>query len=227
MTPLRRVAVLGAGTMGSRIAAHFANAGIPALLLDVVLPNQPKRNAAAMAGIESAMKQKPGGFFTQHAASLVTPGNFEDNLGDLRGCDWIVEAVVENLEVKRDLLRKVAAVRRRAPSSPPIPAAFRWRSISEGFPPRLPRAFPGHALLQSAALPASGRDDPRRRHAARRFWSSSPISATATWARAWSRARTRRTSSPTASAASSAPPSISSPSKATTPSKKWTRSPVR
>src|SRR5947199_9800019 len=112
MTPLRRVAVLGAGTMGSRIAAHFANAGIPALLLDIVLPNQPKRNAAAIAGIDAAMKQKPGGFFTAHTASLVTPGNFEDNLGDLAKCDWILEAVIENLEVKRDLLGRVAAIRK-------------------------------------------------------------------------------------------------------------------
>src|SRR5690349_14835389 len=112
MTPLRRVAVLGAGTMGSRIAAHFANAGIPALLLDIVVPGQPKRNAAALAGIDAALKQKPGGFFSPRAVSLVTPGNFEDNLGELRHCDWILEAVVENLEIKRDLLRKVAALRR-------------------------------------------------------------------------------------------------------------------
>src|SRR5947209_13799789 len=107
MTPLRRVAVLGAGTMGARIAAHFANAGIPALLLDIVLPNQPKRNAAALAGIDAALKQKPGGFFTPHTASLVTPGNFQDNLADVAKCDWILEAVVENLDVKRELLGKV------------------------------------------------------------------------------------------------------------------------
>src|SRR6476646_1526901 len=104
MTPLRRVAVLGAGTMGARIAAHFANAGIPALLLDIVLPNQTKRNAAALAGIDAATKQKPGGFFTPHTAALITPGNFEDNLGDLNQCDWILEAVIENLDVKRGLL---------------------------------------------------------------------------------------------------------------------------
>src|SRR6185295_3940143 len=100
MTPLRRVAVLGAGTMGARIAAHFANAGIPALLLDIVVPNQPKRNAAALAGIDAAAKQKPGGFFSANTAALVTPGNFEDNLGDLAKCDWIVEAVIENLDIK-------------------------------------------------------------------------------------------------------------------------------
>src|SRR5215471_4260085 len=99
MTPLRRVAVLGAGTMGARIAAQFANAGIPALLLDIVLPDQPKRNAAVLAGIDAATRQKPGGFFTAQTASLVTPGNFEDDLGQLALCDWILEAVIENLDV--------------------------------------------------------------------------------------------------------------------------------
>ena len=67
LKPLRRVAVLGAGTMGSRIAAHFANAGYPVDLLDIVLPDQPKRNAAALAGIENAAKQRPVGFFTDAA----------------------------------------------------------------------------------------------------------------------------------------------------------------
>src|SRR5216684_5353691 len=78
MKTIRRVAVLGAGTMGARIAAHFANAGIPSLLLDIVVPNQTNRNAAALKGIENAAKQRPGGFFTDDAISLVKPGNFED-----------------------------------------------------------------------------------------------------------------------------------------------------
>src|ERR1039458_2296782 len=101
MTPLRRVAVLGAGTMGSRIAAHFANAGIPALLLDIVLPNPPTPNASALGALEAALKQKPAAFFTPETKSLVTPGNFEDDLAKIRDCDWIVEAVTEKLEIKR------------------------------------------------------------------------------------------------------------------------------
>src|SRR5260370_16205941 len=106
MRTIRRVAVLGAGTMGSRIAAHFANAGVPSLLLDVVLSNQPNRNAAALKGIENAMKQRPGGFFTDEKAALIQPGNFEDDLHRLAECDWIVEAIVENLDAKRDLWRR-------------------------------------------------------------------------------------------------------------------------
>src|SRR5215471_2559055 len=141
MTPLRRVAVLGAGTMGARIAAHFANAGIPVLLLDIV--HQPKRNAVALAGIDSAMKQKPGGFFTPHAASLVTPGNFEDNLGDLAKCDWILEAVIENLEIKRDLLGRVAAVRRPGTILSTNTSGIPLAQISAGFAPELREHFLG------------------------------------------------------------------------------------
>jgi 3-hydroxyacyl-CoA dehydrogenase len=129
--------------MGSRIAAHFANAGVPALLLDIVVAGQPNRNAAALKGIDTAMKQKPAAFFTPEAASLITPGNFEDDLGEIRHCDWIVEAVAENLEIKRTLLGKVEAV--RAPGSifstntSGIPLA----RISDGFPGELQRHFLG------------------------------------------------------------------------------------
>src|SRR6185369_2440558 len=143
MTPLRRVAVLGAGTMGARIAAHFANAGIPALLLDIVLPNQPKRNAAALGGIDAAMKQKTGGFFTPGTAALVTPGNFEDNLGDLAKCDWILEAVVENLDIKRDLLARVAAVRRPGTILSTNTSGIPLAQISAGFTPELREHFLG------------------------------------------------------------------------------------
>src|SRR5919199_2641367 len=108
---IRKVAVLGAGTMGSRIAAHLANAGIPSLLLDIVVPDQPNRNAAAIAGIDAAVKQKPTAFFTPETARLITPGNFEDNLNEVAGVDWIIEAVSENLEIKRNLLQKVARAR--------------------------------------------------------------------------------------------------------------------
>src|ERR1051325_285443 len=103
MKPLRRVAVLGAGTMGSRIAAHFANAGFPVDLLDIVRPGEAKRNAAALAGIEAAAKQKPGAFFTESARALISPGNLEDDLRRVRNCDWVIEAVAENLAIKRQL----------------------------------------------------------------------------------------------------------------------------
>ena len=69
--------------MGARIAAHFANAGVPAFLFDIVVPGQPNRNAAALKGIDTALKQRPAGFFTDDKVALVTPGNFEDDLAKL------------------------------------------------------------------------------------------------------------------------------------------------
>jgi len=106
-----RVAVLGAGTMGSRIAAHCANAGIPSLLLDIVIPDQPDRNLAARKGLEAALQQKPGAFFVETAAGFITTGNFEDHLHEIRDCDWIIEAVTENLEIKRALWSRVESLR--------------------------------------------------------------------------------------------------------------------
>src|SRR5947209_2525982 len=110
MRTLRGVAVLGDAAMGSRIAAHFANAGIPAILLDIVLRNQPNRNAAALKGIENAAKQKPGGFFTDDAMKLVKPGNLEDHLDWLADADWIMEAVTEILDINGDLWGRVDKV---------------------------------------------------------------------------------------------------------------------
>jgi 3-hydroxyacyl-CoA dehydrogenase len=129
--------------MGARIAAQFANAGIPVTLLDIVLAGQANRNAAALAGIDSALKQKPGGFFTAASASLITPGNFEDNLDDLKSCDWIVEAVAENLEIKRALLAKVQAVRRPGAALSTNTSGIPLRLIAEGFSQELSRHFLG------------------------------------------------------------------------------------
>jgi 3-hydroxyacyl-CoA dehydrogenase len=141
MRTIHRVAVLGAGTMGSRIAAHFANAGIPALLLDI--PGQPNRNAAAVQGIQNALKQRPGGFFTDDKAALVEAGNFDDDLAKLAGCDWIIEAVVENLEAKRALWRKVEAARKPDAILSTNTSGIPLASISEGFSPGFRRHFLG------------------------------------------------------------------------------------
>ena len=110
---ITRVAVLGAGTMGSRIAAHCANAGIPAVLLDIVPPgtaaDAPKseRNKFVLAAMEGLKKSKPAAFFSANAAKLLTIGNFDDDMALIANCDWIIEVVAENLEIKRTLLGKV------------------------------------------------------------------------------------------------------------------------
>ncbi|MGA9585892.1 MAG: 3-hydroxyacyl-CoA dehydrogenase NAD-binding domain-containing protein [Terracidiphilus sp.] len=104
---VRRAAVLGAGTMGSRIAAHLANAGIPSLLLDMVPAGEGSRNRLAELALAALAKAKPGAFYESSLASMITPGNFEDDLPKLKQCDWVIEAVAENLEIKRSLLDRV------------------------------------------------------------------------------------------------------------------------
>ena len=104
-TAIRSVAVLGAGTMGAQIAAHFANAGVPAILLDLTAD-------VAREGLKRARALKPDPFFTSNAAALVTPGAFDGDLGRIAHADWILEAIVENLDAKRALLERVESVRR-------------------------------------------------------------------------------------------------------------------
>jgi 3-hydroxyacyl-CoA dehydrogenase len=134
-TRIRTAAVLGAGTMGAQLAAHFANAGVPVLLLDVT-------RDAAREGLARARKLKPDPFFTPNAAALVRTGGFDEDLPAIASADWILEAVVERLDVKQALLERVD--RHRAPhaivssntSGIPIAAIVEGRSAS----------FKAHAL---------------------------------------------------------------------------------
>ncbi|HEX4581678.1 MAG TPA: 3-hydroxyacyl-CoA dehydrogenase NAD-binding domain-containing protein [Acidobacteriaceae bacterium] len=104
---LRKAAVLGAGTMGSRIAAHLANAGVSVLLLDLAASDG-ARNGVADKALDALKKSKPAAFYTPSAATRIRTGNFEDDLAELAACDWIIEAVTENLEIKQQLLARVA-----------------------------------------------------------------------------------------------------------------------
>src|SRR6201997_1664837 len=115
---IEKAVVLGAGTMGSRIAAHFANAGLPCILLDIVPPNWPanapagERNKIVRAGLETTKKSRPAAFFTATLAEKIEIGNFEDDLARCAEADWIIEVVAENLEIKRKLLARVAQFRK-------------------------------------------------------------------------------------------------------------------
>ena len=104
--PIRRIAVLGAGTMGSRIATQIANAGFPVLLLDMAQPGD--KNGLAVKALEGLEKAKPAALASPEFAALIAIGNFDDDLPRLRETDWIIEAVAENLEIKRTLLARVA-----------------------------------------------------------------------------------------------------------------------
>src|SRR5258705_8062984 len=145
MKRIHKVAVLGAGTMGARIAAHFANAGVPALLLDVVPADADgaARNKIAAAGLEAARKSKPAAFYEPSLARVVTVGNFEDDLKRLADVDWIVEAVVENLEIKRSLLKKVEAIRKPGTIITTNTSGLPVAKIAEGFPEDFRRCWFG------------------------------------------------------------------------------------
>ncbi|HYO62144.1 MAG TPA: 3-hydroxyacyl-CoA dehydrogenase/enoyl-CoA hydratase family protein [Pyrinomonadaceae bacterium] len=147
MFRFEKAAVLGAGTMGAQIAAHLANARIPTLLLDIapreLTPEEEKkgltlesrevRDRVARAGLEAAKKARPAAFFTPERASLVSVGNFEDDLAKLKECDLIVEAVVENLDIKRKLFERVEQHRRPGSVVATNTSGIPVRHIAEGF----------------------------------------------------------------------------------------------
>ena len=109
---IRKAAVIGAGTMGCGIATHLANAGVPCLLLDIVPDGEGERSRIASDAISGALKSRPASFMDPSSAALLTAGNIEDDLGALEDCDWIIEAVTENLQVKRDIYSRIASHRR-------------------------------------------------------------------------------------------------------------------
>ena len=135
---IEKAVVLGAGTMGSRIAAHFANAGLPCVLLDIVPPNLPadapagERNKIVRAGLDAAKKSKPAGFFTPALAEKIAIGNFEDDLARCAEADWIIEVVAENLEIKRKLLARVAQFRKPGAIVTTNTSGLPVRLIAEG-----------------------------------------------------------------------------------------------
>ena len=122
--------------MGSRIAAHFSNAGVSANLLDMTLP-------AAAKGIENAAKLRPAGFFVDSGASLVTPGSFDDHLSVVADADWIIEAVTENLEIKRGLWAKVLKLAKPGAILSTNTSGIPLAQISEGWPDEAQQRFCG------------------------------------------------------------------------------------
>ncbi len=129
--------------MGARIAAHLANAQIPSLLLDIVLPDQKSRDQAARNGVEAALKGRPGAFFVPETAHLIQTGNFEDDLAKIKDCDWIVEAVTEDLTIKRALYDKL--ILHRAPGTivSTNTSGIRLAQIAEGYPAEFREHFLG------------------------------------------------------------------------------------
>ncbi len=109
---IRKVAVIGSGVMGAQIAAHVTNAGVPVVLLDIVPKDAADRNMLAKGALEKLQKADPAPFMHPKNAKLITPGNLEDDLNKLAEVDWIIEAVLENPQIKNDLYKKIGAVRK-------------------------------------------------------------------------------------------------------------------
>ncbi len=143
---IQKAAVLGAGTMGARIAAHFANAGLPCILLDIVPPDlKPDapgadRNKVVRAGLDAAKKSRPAAFFTAALAEKISIGNFDDDLSRVAEADWIIEVVAENLEIKRKLLSRVAQFRKPGAIVTTNTSGLPVHLIAEG----MPEAFQQH-----------------------------------------------------------------------------------
>jgi 3-hydroxyacyl-CoA dehydrogenase len=163
---VRRVAVLGAGTMGARIAAHIANAGLPVLLLDIPAETG-NRNCIVAQALDALKNAKPAAFADPSLAAQIAIGNFEDDLAKLKNCDWVIEAVAENLEIKRSLLSEVVphlhanAILTTNTSGLPV------AKIAEQLPPEIRRRWFGThffnpprymRLLESIATPESEPD---------------------------------------------------------------------
>lgn len=114
---IKKVAVLGSGVMGSRIACHFAGVGLPVLLLDMVPASAAEsskpaeRNKLVNDALQAAIKSNPSPVFTKQVVNKIKTGNFDDNLKEIAGCDWIIEVVVERLDIKKLIYEKVEKFR--------------------------------------------------------------------------------------------------------------------
>ncbi len=136
-----KVAVIGSGVMGCGIAAQIANAGVPVLLLDILPKDGANRNAVAEGAVARALKTEPAPFMSVAAATLIEAGNIEDDLARVAECDWIVEVVVERLDIKQALYRRLESVRRPGTAISSNTSTIPLATLIEGLPESFARDF--------------------------------------------------------------------------------------
>ncbi|WP_034998566.1 3-hydroxyacyl-CoA dehydrogenase/enoyl-CoA hydratase family protein [Beijerinckia mobilis] len=141
MTDIKKVAVIGAGVMGASIAAHVANAGVPVILLDIVAKDGPNRSAIAEGALIRLLKADPAPFMSKAAAKFVTTGNIADNLDLLADCDWIIEAVVERLDIKQSLYAAIESIRKPGSIVSSNTSTIPLKALVEGMPARFSQDF--------------------------------------------------------------------------------------
>ena len=136
MSAIERVAIIGAGVMGAGIAAHFANAGVSVTLLDIIPEGADDRDVIAAGAIERLMKSDPAALMHKRNADRITPGNIEDHLDGIADCDWIIEAVIERIDIKRQLYEKLEAVRKDGSIVSSNTSTIPLATLIEGMPAR-------------------------------------------------------------------------------------------
>ena len=129
---IRKVAVLGAGTMGAAIAAHCANAGLEVDLLDIAPDDDDDKNAVVKAGFERMQNARPAALMGENVADRIRIGNFEEHFGRVGEADWIVEAIIEKLEAKRELMQRVEDTAKEDAIISTNTSGIPLHSISEG-----------------------------------------------------------------------------------------------
>jgi 3-hydroxyacyl-CoA dehydrogenase len=163
---IHKAVVIGSGTMGAAIAAHLANAGVPVKLLDIVPKDAPEddkaaRNKIVNEGWERCLKARPANLMSSELKTLVKLGNLEDDFGAVAEADWICEAIIENLEIKRDLMARIDEVRKQTSIVSTNTSGF---CNSRGTLAGIQKTFPRDAFFQSAALFEITGNYPDQRH---------------------------------------------------------------
>jgi 3-hydroxyacyl-CoA dehydrogenase len=138
---IEKVAIIGSGVMGAGIATHLANAGVEVLLYDIVPKGATDRDVVAKGAIEKALKANPAAFMHRSFARRVSPANLEDHLGRLAEVDWIIEVIVEKLEVKQELYRKLDGARRPGSIVSSNTSTIALHRLMDGMPANLTRDF--------------------------------------------------------------------------------------
>ncbi len=161
---IKKVCVIGAGVMGAGIAAQVANSGTPVLLLDIVKPGSNDRDAVAKGAVATMLKTEPAPFMSKAAAKLVETGNIDDHLDKVAECDWVVEAIIERLDLKQALYQRLDAVRRPGTAISSNTSTIPLGKLTEGMIGGLQARLPDHPLVQPAALHAPAGGGHRTRH---------------------------------------------------------------
>ncbi len=141
MRDIKKVAVIGSGVMGAGIAAHIANSGTDVLLLDIVPKDAKTRNQLTEGALEKLKKSKPAALTHPRKLKHITIGNMEDDLAKLKECDWIIEVVIEKLEIKKDVYRKVNTYRKEGAIVSSNTSTIPLHALTEGMPESFKRDF--------------------------------------------------------------------------------------